>query len=189
MRIRARTDRRVPLLIAVLGAWAISLAPACSAPEPGPVASPRDHSRAKALYDPQRFQRAMARLTAGAPLDSQAIAAARARLVDLPCAVPDEVAAVLSQGHILSTEPPAPQRWLDASTARAVYDSLREHSAWRPNWIPFARTDGSWLAVESSRNPSPAGPVLRAPDSGAPEVFAVNLTQLCSRWADRLRQD
>lgn len=156
----------------------------CSNEEP-PVSTPTQASQAKVRYDRGSLTRSLENLGLPPLNDSLSEARVQETLGELPCAVPEEVALVFAyqagQEGVLRHDD---RRGFTATRALAVYDSLRQRDRWRPNWIPVLRGDGGWLAIESSRGSSPAGPVLWVGDDGKAEVVAVNLTLLTGRWSE-----
>lgn len=156
---------------------------ACSSEEP-PVSTPRQASQAKVSYDREALVQSLETLGLAPSEDALAEERVQERFSDLPCAVPEEVALLFS--HQAGTAPALNHegvRGFTAERAHAVYDSLRQGPRWRPNWIPVLRADDGWLAVESSRGSSPAGPVLWVDDDGQAEVRATNLTVLLGEWS------
>lgn len=172
--------RRIAGWVAVVGTVVLS---SCSTEDP-PVSTPRQASQAKVRYDRSALVASLETLGLRPVDDALAEARVRERLSDLPCAVPDEVALLFAhqaqEGSVLRYQD---LRGFPASRAEAAYDSLRQNHRWRPNWIPIMKGDGGWLAVESSRGSSPAGPVLWVADDGRAELRAINLTLLTGRWS------
>lgn len=181
----SRIPRQLRRSLAFFGvALLIGTLAACSGPELGPIASPQQQSQAKA-----RFDRAALLLTA-----EQIIGPTRAPELRLSSAEIDSLFA--EPGFVVPEEPKLiwtaarpgallPGGWLllDALESREAYRELRARLPWRPNWLPMARRDAQWLAVECSRSSSPAGPVLLYDEAGPVRIVAANFTALFASLA------
>lgn len=157
----------------------------CTTEEP-PVATPRQASQAKVRFDRAKLTASLQALGLDVTGGEREEARVRELLDPIECAIPDEVAMLLASQADPSTRLAVDGlRGIGAARAVAVYDSLRQFHRWRPNWIPVARGDAGWLAVESSRASSPAGPVVWVEDGGQARVRAANLTELAGQWSER----
>jgi len=157
----------------------IAILPACSGPEPGPIASPREQSQAKARFDREALLLAAEQLIGPARSADLRLSSAQIdSLFEEPgFEVPDEprlIWAAARPGASL----PGGWRMLDALESREAYRDVRARLPWRPNWLPMARRDAQWLAVECSRSSSPAGPLLLFDEAGPVRIVAANFTVL-----------